>query len=96
MRSVRIAAAVPMLLLVAASPGAFAGDQAAAPQITADRIALVLNRMHAPAVSSIVRTAGSCTTSCGPDPEGSCSKSCKDGESCSATCNGGKAVCRCD
>ena len=49
-----------------------------------------------PALSGVIRVGGSCGTSCGPGPEGSCTKSCKGSQSCSAACAGGKAICSCD
>ena len=88
---------VPLLFGLAALPqtGA-AADQSTAPRITADQIAMMLDRLHAPAISPLVRVDSSCSTSCGSGPEGSCSKSCSSSQSCQATCSGGKAVCRCE
>jgi hypothetical protein len=71
-------------------------DEPGAAGVTAERVALMLDRLHAPALSGTIKTSGSCATSCGPGPEGSCTKSCKGSQSCSASCAGGKAICSCD
>jgi hypothetical protein len=80
---------------------AFAADHSVmpgpgTPTITAERVAFMLGRLRIPTVTATIQTGGSCTTSCGPGPEGSCSKSCSGSHSCSASCSGGKAICSCD
>jgi hypothetical protein len=92
-------AAITLLLSLffgLSAPAAFAADQPGTPQVTSERVAMMLERLHAPALSDTIRVAGSCATSCGPGPEGSCTKSCKGSQSCSASCAGGKAICSCD
>ena len=97
MRIVKFAALLVALLLgIAVLPGTgAAADQAAAPRGTADQIALMLDRLHAPSPSPLLRVDSSCSTSCGSGPEGTCTKSCPSSQSCQATCSGGKAVCSC-
>jgi hypothetical protein len=96
MRIVLAALLLALLLGFTALPDAgAAGDPQTAPQITAGRIALILERLHEPAPSPLLRIDSSCATSCGSGPEGSCSKSCPSSQSCQATCSGGKAVCSC-
>lgn len=96
MRIVKILALLlPLLLGIAALPSTSAADDSAAPRITADQIAMMLERLHAPAPSPLLRVDSSCGTSCGGGPGGSCTKSCPSSQSCSATCTDGKAVCSC-
>jgi hypothetical protein len=70
--------------------------QSGAPGVPAVRVGLMLDRLHARALSDRVKVWGSCATSCGPGAEGSCTKSCEGSQSCSASCAGGKAICSCD
>jgi hypothetical protein len=83
------------LLFGLAAPAVLAADQPGSPQISAERVAMMLERLHVPALSDVITVGGSCATSCGPGPEGSCTKSCSGSQSCSAACSGGKAVCSC-
>ena len=75
---------------------AIATEPAGPPQLMPERIALMLDRLHAPGLSAVIKSSGSCATSCGSGPESSCTKSCQGSQSRSASCSGGKAVCRCD
>jgi len=54
-----------------------------------------LGRLRAARTSGIVRVDASCATSCGPGADGSCSRSCPDGQSCLAHCESGHATCDC-
>jgi len=60
------------------------------------RLAVVLDRLKDARPAPLVPADTSCATSCGSGPTGSCSKSCPSPQSCRATCDNGKAVCRCD
>ena len=60
------------------------------------RLAVVLDRLQGARPAPLVPADSSCATSCGSGPAGSCSKSCPSPQSCRATCDGGKALCRCD
>jgi hypothetical protein len=84
------------LLFGFTAPATLAADRPGSPQITVERVAMMLERLHVPALSDVIRVSGSCGTSCGPGPEGSCTKSCSGSKSCTAACAGGKAVCSCD
>jgi hypothetical protein len=96
MKLVKLAALLlPLMLGFAALPQTAAAGQSAAPRLTADRIAMLLDRLHAPARLPLTPVDSSCATTCGSGPEGSCTKSCPSSQSCSATCSGGKAVCSC-
>lgn len=97
MKPVRLAI---LLLLLSFGTNAFFGISAAAEPpaaatITTERIALMLDRLRVRS-APVISVAGSCATSCGPGPEGSCTKSCSGSQSCSATCAGGRAICSCD
>jgi hypothetical protein len=92
MKPLAAALLLVILLSVAALPAA--ADQPN-PSRATERLSLLLDRLHAPAKLPLTRAGGSCATSCGSGPEGSCTKSCSNDQSCQASCAGGKAVCSC-
>ena len=92
----KTAVAALLLLLSFALAAPTLAEEPRAPGVSGERVALMLERLHAPALSDMIRVGGSCGTSCGPGPEGSCTKSCSGSKSCTAACSGGKAVCACD